>query len=157
MRMSLFTFVAVGLWIGWLWPQDKAPATAQAATSVGAEQKEVLLEKSGSHFFADVLVNGEPVRMMVDTGATLVVIGPEHAERLGIKFDRANFEPIARVANGDVVNGMEVTFDSVAIEGKKVPRVRGAIMEGLDMPLLGQAYLGRLSSVEMAGDYMRLK
>lgn len=156
MRITYLTVVAVGLWIGWLWPQDRPAAPARAATATAEEQKEVLLEKRGSHFYADVLVNGQTVRMMIDTGASMVAIGPEHAERLGIKFDRAQFGPIARTADG-IAQGMEVTFDTVAIEGKKVSHVRGAIIEGLDMPLLGQAYLGRMSSVEMAGDYMRIE
>lgn len=151
--------IAIGLCVGWLWPQERGGAPAGAAPAAAAVHapKEVLLEKDGSHFFADVEVNGQFVRMMVDTGATMVAIGPQHAERLGIAFDRANFEPVARTANGDVALGLPVTFDTVSIEGKKVSQVRGAIVEGLEMPLLGQAYLNRLSSVEMSGDYMRLE
>ena len=34
--------------------------------------------------------------------------------------------------------------------------VRAAVVEGLDVSLLGQTYLGRISSVQMSGETMTL-
>jgi aspartyl protease family protein len=43
------------------------------------------------------------------------------------------------------------------VDGKKVTEVRGAILEGSELSLLGQSYLSRMGEVQMRGDYMVLR
>ncbi|HEX8481339.1 MAG TPA: hypothetical protein VF650_05515 [Allosphingosinicella sp.] len=45
----------------------------------------------------------------------------------------------------------------MSVDGKEVRNIDTAIAQGLDQPLLGQAYLSRISSVEMSKDRMRLQ
>ena len=40
---------------------------------------------------------------------------------------------------------------------KRVSNVRGAVLQGSEVSLLGQSYLSRIRSVEMSGDYMVLR
>ena len=55
------------------------------------------------------------------------------------------------------VRGEDVTLDSVTVDGKEVRGVRAAVIEGLDVSLLGQTYLSRISSVQMSGETMTLR
>jgi aspartyl protease family protein len=157
--MKAFLFViAVGIVLGLAWPSGRATApvaTAMASDPGDEEPKETLLERSeGGHFYANVEVNGQLVRFLVDTGATGVALTEADAERVGLEFDRGDYEPVGMGASGPV-RGKFVTLDKVSLDGKAVRNVEGAILEGGDMSLLGQNYLGRFS-VEMRGDTMRI-
>ncbi|MFN3078145.1 MAG: TIGR02281 family clan AA aspartic protease, partial [Alphaproteobacteria bacterium] len=46
---------------------------------------------SDGHFHIDVLVNGKPVRFMVDTGASDVMLAPDVARTLGFNPDTLEF------------------------------------------------------------------
>ena len=137
-----------------------------AATSAGnphrvttpSEPRKVTeLERSPSgHFYTHAKVNGELVRFLVDTGATGVALTVEDAERVGIKVDPSSFEVVGEGASG-LVRGQLVILDSVEVEGKLVNDVRGAVLEGSNLSLLGQSYLTRMGEVQMTGDYMLLK
>jgi aspartyl protease family protein len=159
--MKAFLFVvAVGIAAGLAWPSGRgtAPAAAEVAAtrSRDAEQpRETVLERSGGgHFYANVEVNGELVRFLVDTGATGVALTERDAERIGLEFDPHAYEQVGIGASGPV-NGKLVTLDKVSLDGKTAHGVDGAILQGSDISLLGQAYLGRFS-VEMRGDTMRI-
>ena len=93
---------------------------------------------------------------MVDTGATTVALTPEDAERVGIDVDPSNFEEVGRGVSGPV-RGQRASIDSVEIGGKRVTDVRGAVIEGADISLLGQSYLSRLREVRISGDTMVLR
>lgn len=108
------------------------------------------------HFYADALVNGQPVAMLVDTGATTVALTIGDAQRLGVPADPATFAVIGRGASGPV-RGSAVMLDSVAIGGRQVGPIAAVVAEGLDRSLLGQSYLSRLDQVQIAGDTMTLR
>ena len=101
-------------------------------------------------------MNGELVRFLVDTGASGVSLTEKDARRVGIQFSPSEFEVVAQGAAGPI-RGKLVKIDSVEVEGKKVENVRGAVLQGSDLSLLGQSYLSRIGEVEMRGDYMVLR
>ena len=156
--MKAFIFViALGLLVGLAWPSNRAAApVAQAATAPADEApRETVLERSeGGHFYANVEVNGQLVRFLVDTGASGVALTEADAERIGLDFDRGAYEQVGMGASGPV-RGKFVTLDKVSLDGKAAHGIEGAILEGSDISLLGQNYLGRFS-VEMRGDTMRI-
>jgi aspartyl protease family protein len=43
------------------------------------------------HFYIDALVNDRPVRFLVDTGATEIVLSPQDAERIGFRRSALKF------------------------------------------------------------------
>ena len=157
--MKAFLFViAAGIVLGLAWPSGRAtaPVASAVASAPGDEEpKETVLERSeGGHFYANVEVNGQLVRFLVDTGATGVALTEADAERIGLSFDRGEYEPVGMGASGPV-RGKVVTLDKVSLDGKAARGIEGVILEGGDMSLLGQNYLGRFS-VEMRGDEMRI-
>ena len=103
-----------------------------------------------------LLNDKRPTYFVVDTGATVVALTVEDARRLGIPVNPSEFTVVGEGASG-FVRGQEVMLKSVEVEGKRVDNVRGVVLEGSRLSLLGQAYLSRMGEVEMSGDYMVLK
>ena len=157
MWRSLAVVVVAGVVIGLLWPaQDKAPA-AGAPISTGSNRETVLERESDGHFYTHAKINDSGlVHFVVDTGASVVALTVEDAERLGIPVDPSEFEIVGEGASG-YVRGKNVMLKSVEVDGKRVENVRGVVLEGSRLSLLGQAYLSRMGEVEMSGDYMVLK
>lgn len=52
------------------------------------------------HFVVEAEVNSHAVTLVADTGATLVVLSFEDAERLGISPNSLDFSSISQTANG---------------------------------------------------------
>ena len=158
MNKALFLMLLLGTGLGLVWPNGESsgpePAVAAAATPPG-EMRETVLERSGmGHFYANAEVNGQLVRFVVDTGATTVALTEADAERLGIPFSRGEFTVIGRGAAG-LVRGKEIVIESVSLDGKEARNIRGVIIEGGDLSLLGQAYLGQFT-VGMRGNRMTI-
>jgi aspartyl protease family protein len=108
------------------------------------------------HYFVTALVNGQPVRFVVDTGATTVALTEEDALRAGVPFDRASFDVIGVGAAGPI-RGQELHLSSVELDGKERLHVQAVVIEGGEISLLGQSYLSRLNSVQMSGEEMVLR
>jgi len=152
--------VPVGLFMAFVMPSnDRLFGTTEAPKSVvhSGAPVETRVQRSGNgHFYVHAMVNGQLVRFVVDTGATGVALTEEDAERVGVDFSPRRFRVIGTGASGDV-RGQLVSLDSVDLEGKVAEDVDAAVLEGLEISLLGQSYLSRISGVEMSGDYMRLQ
>jgi len=130
------------------------PAAPQRASAAG----EVRLERADdSHFYADVDIDGTPVRMMVDSGASVVALTRRDAEAIGIDVDRLPVGGTARTAGGDVPL-RRVVLASVDIDGIEVRGVEAAVLDAdMGVSLLGQSYLAKLAAVNVAGDTMTLR
>ncbi|HYG47848.1 MAG TPA: TIGR02281 family clan AA aspartic protease [Allosphingosinicella sp.] len=156
MQKALILVVALGTGIGLMWPSAQSPAPVRESAAAGEAKETLLKRRSDGHFYVDAEVNGELVNFVIDTGATDVVLPVGTARRLAIPFSEDEFVVIGRGASGPV-RGKVIRLDKVSVDGKEVRNVDAAIAEGLDQPLLGQAYLPRISSVEMSKDQMRLQ
>ena len=157
---KLVAFILVfGLTIGYLIP-GHSPASdgnPHRVTTPSEPPRETQLERSASgHFYTYAKVNGEYVRFVVDTGADVVALTREDAERLGIKLDPSSFEVVGEGASGPV-RGAPVRIDSVEVDGKLVNDVQGIVLADSSLSLLGQSYLSRIQEVKMTGDYMVLR
>ncbi len=111
---------------------------------------------SGGHFIVDATVDGEPVRFLVDTGATDVVLSPADARRLGFQPEEMAFTQIYRTANG-MVSGAPVRLGTIEIGPIRVNDVRASV-NGADMTrsLLGMSFLSRLDRYEVSDDALTL-
>lgn len=115
----------------------------------------VTLDRSqDGHFYADLDVNYGKVRFLVDTGASMVALTGEDAQKLGLTWNDVELQTIARGASGDV-RGKMVMLDKMQIGNLQATNVRAAIIPvGLDVSLLGQSFLARVSSVNIQNDKM---
>lgn len=119
---------------------------------------EVRLGRAGdSHFYADANVDGTDVRMMVDSGASIVALTRADAEAIGINVDSLPEAGFAETAGGRVPV-RPVMLDSIDIDGVEVRNVEAAVIDA-DMPhsLLGQSFLAQLDAVNVEGDTMTLR
>ena len=115
----------------------ETPAQAAERTSV------TLAPDSRGHFIADAQVNGGHMRLMVDTGATMVRISMQDAQRLGIDYTKG--EPgYSIVADGRRVPNFRLKLDSVSIGGLTLYNVDATVGEGgMSHGLLGMSFLSR--------------
>ncbi|MSU89873.1 TIGR02281 family clan AA aspartic protease [Rhodobacteraceae bacterium 2CG4] len=106
------------------------------------------------HFYSEVEVNGAPVRFVVDTGATVVILSREDARRIGLDPDALDYTGRARTANGEV-RMAPVTLDEMTLAGVTMRNVRAAVNGGaLDTSLLGMSFLRLFEGVEMRDNRM---
>jgi len=157
-RLFLF-IVGLGLAIGAFMPSGHSHGSGHPhrVSTPSEPAKETLLERSDSgHFYTYAKVNGELVHFIVDTGADVVALTTDDAERLGIPVNPSQFYVIGEGASGPV-RGMPVTIDSIEVDGKLVNDVDGVVLADSSMSLLGQSYLSRMGEVQMRGEYMVLR
>ena len=136
-----------------------APAGSYAgsATAPMAGFGETILKRDpNGHFFTTADVNGMPVRFLVDTGASGVSLTVADAQSIGLQFDASEFDVIGSGASGPV-RGKRIVLDRVALDGRTVEQVQGAILEGGQMSLLGQSFLARMGRIEIANDEMVIR
>ena len=110
------------------------------------------------HFFVEPIVNGTRLKMMVDTGASLVVLSKDDARRIGISPAPGDFTTQAATANG-VVLVAPVVLKEVSIGEVAVHNVPAAVFPDnkLQVGLLGMSFLAKLSHFEVAGGRLVLK
>lgn len=108
------------------------------------------------HFFIDAEVNGEPVRFLVDTGASDIVLSPADARRVGLDPGRLSYTRVYSTANG-IVRGAPVTLRSLRVGPLRLSdmpaSVNGAPMNG---SLLGQSFLKRLKGYAVRNGVLTL-
>jgi len=138
-------------------PDKPAAARDQVAaveTGVSGSANERITRSFDGHYYVTARVNGTPIRFMIDTGASMVALSAEDAERANVPLsDRVSH---ARGVGG-TVEVTPVRIDSIAIGGLTATGVRGAVIEELDVSLLGQTFLSQLNGVEISGDRMTLR
>ena len=128
------------------------PATAVRMEGGGVE----LRRGADGHFQATLEINGEPIRFIVDTGATEIVLARADAAKAGLALDALVFSGRAITANGPVPTA-RVRLDSVTLGDVTARNLPASVTAGaLQTSLLGMTYLNRFERIEISGDRMRL-
>ena len=120
---------------------------------VAASPRELRRGPDG-HFYADAQVNGTTIRFLIDTGASMVVLTRQDAQRAGIQLPS---ERAMAMGVGGPIEVIPVTLDRITVGGIEARRVEAAIADETPVSLLGQSYLQRVGSVEIRGDTMVLR
>jgi aspartyl protease family protein len=100
------------------------------------------------HVILDAAVNGAPIRMLVDTGASLVTLTPADARAAGINPARLVFSGHVQTANG-TASMASVTLREIRIGQLSIYDVPACVLELLNVSLLGMSLLSRLQGYEM--------
>lgn len=116
-----------------------------------------LRASDAGHFETSAEINGRSVDVMVDTGATMVALTYEDAERAGIYLRPADFSNSVSTANG-TAKVAPVMIGSVNIGNITVRNIQGAVAERgkLHRTLLGMTFLSKLN-VEMRKNVLVLR
>ena len=129
-------------------------ASVDDATSHNSGFERVVRLKGDArgHFDVRAYINGRPMALMADTGATVVALTYEDARRAGFILGESDFTGRTRTANG-IARVAPITIDRVRVGDILVRNVRGIVAEPgkLSVNLLGMSFIGRLSRFEMRG------
>lgn len=107
------------------------------------------LEKKGNHYFVMALINNqEPVKLIIDTGATLTMLSPKIIRELGIRLDDAQQYMEFSTANG-VVQAPVIMIDSLSVQNHVVRDVQVGVLTTLQNTqvggLLGMNFLSQFA------------
>lgn len=137
-----------------LWPVISATVMPRQTQLEGGVIS-VPADNSG-HYQLVLQVNDTPVKFVVDTGATDMVLSADDAQRVGIEVDRLVYTGRAQTANG-TVRLAPVRLDRVVL-GDFIQRNQSAVVnEGeLNQSLLGISYLRHFQRIEIANGQLLL-
>ena len=140
-------------------PAPTAPAATRAAAVEDASDREASIPADAvGQFHATASIEGQQVEVRVDTGATMVALTADTAERLGVFVDPAAPKLRSRTANGDSLLS-PVVLREVGLGSIEMNDVEAVVMPqgaGGDN-LLGASFLKRLASVEQRDGALVLK
>jgi aspartyl protease family protein len=142
-------------------PSPAAPVTPVGSSSEPAPAgngigRVTLKRDRDGHFYAKAQVNGTPVRFLIDTGATSMLLTREDARRVGIGggdyTDRA-------IGAGGEVRLMPVVLERLTLGPIAAEQVGAHVAEKdvLPVSLMGQSFLSRIGTVTISGDEMVLR
>jgi aspartyl protease family protein len=151
---------------------EPAPAAAAGATGPAAAEapspepprrqssgyREALLQADQrGQYGAEVSVNGSPVRMLIDTGATQVCVSASTARRLGLSPSGGR-TLLIQTANGQSTASPTI-LRSLSLDGLYMNDVEALILapEAGEVNLLGESFLKRLVSVEQGNGTLILR
>ena len=158
LRMALaWVLIFVGAIAGYgLWQdvrQEIAPR--QAVLEDGA--RIAVPQGPSGHYHLTAEVNGTPIRFLVDTGASDMVLTLEDARRAGLAVENLAFVGSARTANG-VVSTASAVLDEIAIGPLSFDRVRVSVNGGeMSDSLMGMSFLRRFGRIEIANGALILE
>lgn len=116
-------------------------------------------QRGDGHFAARADVNSRAIlTMMVDTGASTVVLKAADAERVGIDTGALAFSIPVQTANGNAY-AAATRLRSISIGGIEVRDVDALVAKpgSLNESLLGMSFLRRLRSYEISGEFLTLR
>ena len=141
--------------------QDEGKQTQQVSVTQSEEisknnqqnvygRKAYIKMDSRGHFITDARLNGRKLKVLVDTGATMVAINESTARRLGIKLANADFKYTMSTANGTTKAAL-TTIKEIEIGRVRVKNVQASVSrdEALDIILLGMTFLKELDKFEI--------
>ena len=147
----LGVIAAVGLW------GDIRQTVAPQQTVMASEGRIALPRAPDGHYYVTLEVNDQPIRFMVDTGASGTVLTKADAEKAGLREDDFAFYSEAMTANGSVRTA-PVTLDRVSLGPFTDEDVSAYVNEGeMAQSLLGMSYLRRYDRLEIAGGELVLE
>jgi aspartyl protease family protein len=113
--------------------------------------------RNGIYMF-DATMNGVPLEMMFDTGASLITLRADDAARVGIDMSSLRYSRIAKTANGtaQVALTMVDTLTVGDITRRHIPALV-AKPGSLEVNLLGQSFLQSVAGYRMEGNQLILQ
>ena len=135
------------------------PGTAlRGESQIEGERSVRIRRRPDGHFVVKTQANGVSLMMLVDTGASTVVLKPADAQRLGIDVERLRYSVPVQTANGTTyaahVRLRNLTLGPITLNDVEALVAKpGALKENL----LGMSFLSRLRSYEFTTDMLTLR
>jgi len=153
-KIKFALFAAMGFVALFLFSQlDFVYQNPSSETAANGDIVITLKQGPSGHYMATGKVNGEPVKFIVDTGASDVALPLHVAERIGLPLGR---KMVTKTANG-MGTAYETGAETVQLGDIILTNVRVSATEGLlgEEALLGMSFLKR-TKVEQENGVMRI-
>jgi aspartyl protease family protein len=126
--------------------------------SPSGERAVRIRRRNDGHFIASVGINNTAVPMLVDTGASTVVLRHADARKVGIETGNLRYTVPVQTANG-LAYAAHVRLRTVGVGPISVAGVDALVAQPntLKESLLGMSFLSRLRSYEFAGDFLTFR
>ena len=139
---------------------EMAPPGSLSRADVQADGEKAvrIRRRSDGHFIARTDLNGFTLAMLVDTGASTVVLRPIDAQKIGIDIDKLRYTVPVQTANGTTY-AAPVKLRRVAVGPIQFSEIDALVAKpgALHDSLLGMSFLNRLRSYEFSGDFLTLR
>lgn len=124
-------------------------AAVTAAEPELSSNSALLRREDDGHYWGRADVGGTNLKLLVDTGASIVALTWEDAQRLRFKPEELDFVWSINTANGETF-GASVLLPSIRIGDVEIENVEAMVMQDglLENSLLGMSFLGKLYSYE---------
>jgi len=135
------------------------PGSALSGARDGASLHAVRIRKrSDGHFAVNSQINRTNLTLMVDTGASSVVLKNSDARRIGINVAALHYTIPVQTDNGTSF-AAPVTLRLVRVGAITINRVSALVSKpgALNESLLGMSFLTRLRSYEFSGEFLTLR
>jgi aspartyl protease family protein len=144
-----FRFEFIGIW-----DRVKSDISGTAGQNISGEAIELRRQDDG-HYWLMVNINGEPVRFMVDSGATLTAINATTAREAGVEAD--GYPIILGTANGRIAAKRGVVR-LLSVGPHSIENHQVVVSERFgDVNVLGMNFLNSLQSWRVEANMMVLQ
>ncbi len=160
----IWTAIALVLVVGYTYRSelsnvaDRVLAELMPGRPISKGRTVELARRQGGDFHVSADVNGTRVGMILDTGASSVVLTNEAAKAAGLPLEIIKYTVTVETANGRT-RAAAVTLDKLAVGGIVERAVPALIAQPgqLRTSLLGMSFLNRLQGWEVRGDKLVMR
>jgi aspartyl protease family protein len=137
---------------------DRVLAELIPGRTAGSGRTVEIARDGGGSFSVATRVNGARIAMVLDTGASAVVLTQDAARAAGLPLEVLSYSVTVDTANGRA-RAAPVTLDRVSVGGITERAVPALVAQPgqLRMSLLGMTFLNRLERWEVRGDRLSLR
>ena len=137
--------------LGYVTQRLRAEATGAPVT----EGKEVRIPMAiDGHFWVDGQINGEKVKFLVDSGATMTTVGRDTAERVGLEISPLRNQLVR--TGGGVIRVSTGRADSVELGPIQRRNMSVHVADSEDLNVLGMNFLSSLQRWGVEGRWLIL-
>ncbi len=139
-----------------IWERVKADISGTSGQTVGADVIELRRQDDG-HYWLQAEVNGNPVRFMIDSGATITAMNAQTAADSGVDVDTNGYPMILDTANGRVA-AKRGTMKKLEIGSYSIDDHKIVVSDSFgDTNVLGMNFLDSMKSWKVEGSMMVLQ
>jgi aspartyl protease family protein len=133
-------------------------AAAESPVHASGIRSVVVPRDRHGHFQTEGRIEGQRIKFMVDTGASVVAMNETSAAKIGVRPARGEFNAKVTTANG-VIKAARMRLARIQIGDLIVRDVDAMVLpdEALSQNLLGLSFLGKLKRFEYAEGKMVLE
>jgi aspartyl protease family protein len=170
--LTVWVAIAFGLILGYSYREDLTQLGYRVAgelmppgrvlmteeRSETGERSVRIRRRNDGHFVARIDIANAPINMLVDTGATTIVLRSVDAKAVGIDIRKLSYSVPVQTANGTAY-AAAIRLAAVSLGPIVIQNVDALVAQpgGLKESLLGMSFLRRLRSYEFSGDFLTFR